>query len=47
MSRRHCIGILVISFATLLFAFSTVLVVAGACYAMCFLAFRAGAWQVG
>ncbi|HTC24746.1 MAG TPA: hypothetical protein VK688_10300, partial [Gemmatimonadales bacterium] len=31
----------------MLFGFSTVLVVAGACYVMCFLAFRMGAWQVG
>jgi hypothetical protein len=41
------IGSVIAMLLGMMFGFTTVLVVAGSCYVMCFLAVRVGAWQVG
>jgi SAM-dependent methyltransferase len=41
------IGSVIAMLLGMMFGFTTVLVVAGACYVMCLLAVRVGAWQVG
>jgi spermine/spermidine synthase len=41
------IGSVIAMLLGMMFGFSTVLMVAGACYVMCFLTVRVGAWQVG